>query len=120
MCRPLAQFREILTCRSTGNLLDEEQVRALEGKVSFETRYETRTRLVDEFGNEVEEDSEAGTKAEGVDEPTINVFREGEGSVMPPVVPAKQDVLKEKAKAGDQKAAEPEGEVGKETGKDEL
>ncbi|KAG4431792.1 hypothetical protein IFR05_012731 [Cadophora sp. M221] len=36
-----------------GNLLDPEQVKALEGKVSFKTRYETRTRLVDAQGNEI-------------------------------------------------------------------
>ncbi|KAK9777272.1 putative Dolichyl-phosphate-mannose--protein mannosyltransferase [Seiridium cardinale] len=36
-----------------GNLLDEEQVKALEGKVEFKTRYETRTRVVDASGNEV-------------------------------------------------------------------
>jgi dolichyl-phosphate-mannose-protein mannosyltransferase len=37
-----------------GNLLNEEQVAALVGKVSFSTKYETRTRLVDADGNEVE------------------------------------------------------------------
>lgn len=36
-----------------GNLLNEEQVKALEGKVEFKTRYETRTRVVDANGNEV-------------------------------------------------------------------
>jgi dolichyl-phosphate-mannose-protein mannosyltransferase len=36
-----------------GNLLDPEQVKALEGKVEFKTRYETRTRVVDENGNEL-------------------------------------------------------------------
>jgi dolichyl-phosphate-mannose-protein mannosyltransferase len=38
-----------------GNLLDEAQVAELlaEGKASFQTKYETRTRMVDEFGNEV-------------------------------------------------------------------
>lgn len=38
-----------------GNLLDEEQVALLlaEGKASFQTKYETRTRMIDEFGNEV-------------------------------------------------------------------
>ena len=36
-----------------GNLLDEEQVKALEGKVSFQTKYETRTRVVDDAGNEL-------------------------------------------------------------------
>lgn len=36
-----------------GNLLDEEQVKALEGKVEFKTRYETRMRVVDADGNEL-------------------------------------------------------------------
>ena len=36
-----------------GNLLSPEQVKELEGKVSFKTRYETRTRLVDAAGNEI-------------------------------------------------------------------
>jgi len=36
-----------------GNLLNEEQVKALEGKVEFKTRYETRTRVVDAQGNEI-------------------------------------------------------------------
>ncbi|KAI1080505.1 glycosyltransferase family 39 protein [Whalleya microplaca] len=36
-----------------GNVLNEEQVKALEGKVEFKTRYETRTRVVDADGNEV-------------------------------------------------------------------
>ena len=38
-----------------GNLLDESQVSELqaEGKVSFETKYQTRTRLVDAEGNEI-------------------------------------------------------------------
>jgi dolichyl-phosphate-mannose-protein mannosyltransferase len=38
-----------------GNLLDEAAVQQLlaEGKAKFETKYETRTRVVDEAGNEV-------------------------------------------------------------------
>jgi len=38
-----------------GNLLNDAQVASLlaEGKASFETKYETRTRMVDEYGNEV-------------------------------------------------------------------
>ena len=36
-----------------GNLLDPEQVKSLEGKVEFRTKYETKTRLVDEEGNEL-------------------------------------------------------------------
>lgn len=34
-----------------GNVLDEEKVKALEGKVEFRTRYETRTRVIDAEGN---------------------------------------------------------------------
>lgn len=37
-----------------GNILDPEHVKALEGKVSFKTRYETRTRMVDAAGNEIQ------------------------------------------------------------------
>lgn len=36
-----------------GNLLNEEQVKALQGKVEFKTRYETRTRIIDANGNEI-------------------------------------------------------------------
>lgn len=35
-------------------MLDEEQVKALEGKVEFRTKYETQTRVVDEAGNEIQ------------------------------------------------------------------
>jgi dolichyl-phosphate-mannose-protein mannosyltransferase len=62
-----------------GNLLNEEQVKALEGKVSFKTRYETRTRLVDAQGKEINSPGEAGGVApphpdvEGVDRETIAI-----------------------------------------------
>lgn len=36
-----------------GNLLNDEQIAELSGKVEFKTRYETRTRVVDSEGNEV-------------------------------------------------------------------
>lgn len=38
-----------------GNLLNEEAVKQLmqDGNAKFETKYETRTRVVDELGNEV-------------------------------------------------------------------
>jgi len=38
-----------------GNLLNDEQVQALlvEGKATFQTKYETRTRTIDEAGNEL-------------------------------------------------------------------
>lgn len=43
-----------------GNLLSPEQVKALEGKVSFKTRYETRTRLIDANGNEISDGAVEG------------------------------------------------------------
>ncbi|EHK96454.1 putative Dolichyl-phosphate-mannose--protein mannosyltransferase 1 [Glarea lozoyensis 74030] len=59
-----------------GNLLNEEQVKELEGKVSFKTRYETRTRLVDAAGNEINSPEDAGVApphpdVEGVDPSTM-------------------------------------------------
>ncbi|KAF4630630.1 hypothetical protein G7Y89_g7510 [Cudoniella acicularis] len=59
-----------------GNLLDPEQVKALEGKVSFKTRYETRTRMVDAAGNEIHVEEAAGVApphpdVEGVDSSTV-------------------------------------------------
>ncbi|KIH87555.1 dolichyl-phosphate-mannose-protein mannosyltransferase [Sporothrix brasiliensis 5110] len=57
-----------------GNILDPEQVEALRGKVEFKTRYETRTRLVDEAGNEILDESAPVAPphpdVEGVDQST--------------------------------------------------
>ena len=36
-----------------GNTLNEEQIRLLEGKVSFSTKYETTTRVLDSAGDEI-------------------------------------------------------------------
>lgn len=109
-----------------GNLLNDEQVAALQGKVSFSTRYETRTRLVDEQGNEIYNevvgngDGVAGTIADGVDPGTVNPQGEGQASPEPPTVGVNDDLNKE-ARVEDAKAtAEPESEAGKQTGKDEL
>ena len=115
-----------------GNLLDEEQVKELEGKVSFSTRYETRTRLVDAAGNEVMEEVNvnvagkdpageevAGTKIEGVEQETVG----GEqASGKPPKVPVGQDKVKEKVAESRSLdgEAKPEEDVGKSTKKDEL
>jgi dolichyl-phosphate-mannose-protein mannosyltransferase len=55
-----------------GNLLNEEQVKALEGKVEFKTRYETRTRVVDTNGNEVPVPPE-GLAGQGVAPPHPDV-----------------------------------------------
>lgn len=86
-----------------GNILDEEQVKALEGKVSFETRYETRTRIIDSDGNEVD-DGPAG--AEGVAPPHPDVERlpetapevpEDDGRDSPATASPEEDVGKEKS-----------------------
>lgn len=114
-----------------GNLLNDEQVASLEGKVSFQTRYETRTRLVDEFGREVadgidvageqppepEEDAGvAGTVIGGVEQETVGEPGVGEartGGV-------EEDLRKERERAEGVTGAEPEEGAGKETGRDEL
>lgn len=61
-----------------GNILDPEAVKSLEGKVSFKTRYETRTRLVDAQGNEVNPPEDEAARvapphpdAEGSDPQTV-------------------------------------------------
>jgi len=61
-----------------GNLLDPEQVKSLEGKVSFKTRYETRTRLIDPQGNEIIMPEDAGVApphpdVEGSDPETVGI-----------------------------------------------
>ena len=85
-----------------GNLLDEKQVSSLEGKVSFSTRYETRTRVIDPNGNEIGEGS-AG--AEGFAPPHPDVDREPEtvgapehdGRESPATASPYQDAQKEKS-----------------------
>ena len=73
---PAVQKEEKIEYRDQdGNLLGSEQVAELEGKVSFHTKYETKTRLVDEAGNEIG-DGSAG--AEGFAPPHPDVDREPE------------------------------------------
>ncbi|KAK5131267.1 hypothetical protein LTR08_001172 [Meristemomyces frigidus] len=122
-----------------GVLLDEEQVKALEGKVSFSTRYETRTRIVDAAGNEVYEGvvgaaagEGAGGNGGGDDEGVRGTLAEGSnpetagggGEVVhesPPAVEVEGDLAKEGVVEADAGVAEPEAEGGaEETGRDEL
>ncbi|KAK3063068.1 Dolichyl-phosphate-mannose--protein mannosyltransferase 1, partial [Teratosphaeriaceae sp. CCFEE 6253] len=80
-----------------GNLLDEAQVKALEGEVSFSTRYETRTRVVDAQGRDIynevvppeEGQGVAGTLAEAPE--PVTGGGEGEASAMPPRVDVEGD-----------------------------
>lgn len=127
-----------------GNLLDEEQVRALEGQVSFSTRYETRTRVIDEYGNEVDgepfaehypeggegagqgrDDQElfAGTRADGPDPVTGSEGGEAEANTVPPVQGnVEADLRKDEMVSAAAEATltpEAEEEIGKQT-RDEL
>ena len=64
-----------------GNLLDESQVEDLKGKVSFSTKYETRTRMIDAGGNEI---GDASAGAEGFAPPHPDVDREPETAAEQP------------------------------------
>lgn len=103
-----------------GNLLDMEQVKALEGKVEFKTRYETRTRIIDAAGNEVFVGAQEGAPVpvapphpdvEGVDretpknlvpdesipaaEKSVEGEKEAEGKVPKPASESKEKTAKE-------------------------
>lgn len=113
-----------------GNVLDPAVVKQLEGKVSFSTRYETRTRLIDDDGNAVadfvgdvregEQDSSsfAGTLAEA-EEPSTDFG--GEASAQPPNVNVNSDLEKEeKVEKSTKQEAEPESDASANTGHGEL
>lgn len=89
-----------------GNILDEEQVKALEGKVSFKTRYETRTRVVDAAGQEMEGEGVAPPHpdVQGQNPETVEKG-EDEASRQPPEVSASDDEAKESSAEGKDKGA---------------
>ena len=107
-----------------GRILDEEEVAALAGKVSFKTRYETRTRVVDAQGNEIYEglvDSHGDDlpEAQGVAPPHPDVEGQNpetqqeaapEASGSPPTVEVIEDQEKEKSVEQDQGEAQPASE----------
>ena len=82
-----------------GNLLNSEQVSQLEkeGKVTFKTKYETRTRLVDESGNAIEEGAVAPEHpdADGQNPDTQGVGEEQANSVPPNAAVGGSDINKE-------------------------
>ncbi|KAF2197032.1 dolichyl-phosphate-mannose-protein mannosyltransferas-like protein 1 [Delitschia confertaspora ATCC 74209] len=91
-----------------GRILDEEEVKSLEGKVSFKTRYETRTRIVDSQGNEIYEAlvGQQEVAGPGVAPPHPDVegrnpetgdVKEAEASEAPPTVAVEEDEAKEKS-----------------------
>ena len=105
-----------------GNLLDEEAVKSLEGKVEFQTKYETKTRVIDEDGNEIDSGSvEAEPVApphpdvEGVDRETVGAAADDAAAVAKDAA-ASRDGEKEAAHGQPKPASE-----GKEaTGHEEL
>lgn len=91
-----------------GRVLDDEEVAALAGKVSFKTRYETRTRIIDGEGKEIyeglvaahDEAEEHGVApphpdVEGRNPETQSEAEAPEASVLPPTVDAVEDQQKE-------------------------
>jgi dolichyl-phosphate-mannose-protein mannosyltransferase len=91
-----------------GRILNDEEVAELAGKVSFKTRYETRTRIVDAQGNEIYEgivDAHGGDEA-GVAPPHPDVegqnpetreSAEAASSDLPPAVEVAEDQAKEQS-----------------------
>lgn len=105
-----------------GNILNEEQVKALEGKVEFQTRYETRTRVLDPNGVEIppppggwapEAIAPPHPDVQGVDQSTKNQER---GPVAEEEVPeAKESIEGQKESEG--KLAKPASESNDATAK---
>lgn len=107
-----------------GRVLDEEEVSALAGKVSFKTRYETRTRIVDGQGNEIYEglvDAHGGEEQAGVAPPHPDVEgrnpetqqdpEAAEPSDAPPTVEVQEDQLKERSVEQEKQEAKPASEA---------
>ena len=80
-----------------GNLLNEEEVAALAGKVDFQTRYETRTRIIDADGNEVPDKSAGTAPPHPADrEPeTAADNSDNDGRQLPATASPEDDVVKE-------------------------
>lgn len=70
-----------------GNLLDADEVSSLaeEGKVTFKTKYETRTRLVDTAGNEIPDSDGVAPKHPDVEgqNPDTKGIPENQGKSQP-------------------------------------
>lgn len=109
-----------------GKLLDEDEVKALEGKVSFSTRYETRTRLIDANGNPISEGVHEESSAPALPEAEELKTPEApkvEADKKPAANDAKDDLAKEKKlNAQKDKTASPSKSIApaSEQAKDEL
>jgi len=115
-----------------GRILNDDEVSALAGKVSFKTRYETRTRIVDGEGHEIYEglvDSHGDAEENGVAPPhpdaegrnpeTQEQANAPEASEAPPTVEVVEDQQKEKSIEQHQDDAQPASEAQSATQKDE-
>ena len=113
-----------------GNLLDEAHVEALRGKVSFNTKYETRTRVVDADGNDVDEGPAGGVEG-GFAPPHPDVERlpstgkddnDDDGREYPATASPEEDVGKEKSVDKENKGKPKPGSEGNQATpkKDEL
>ncbi|KAF2653569.1 glycosyltransferase family 39 protein [Lophiostoma macrostomum CBS 122681] len=104
-----------------GRVLEEDEVKALAGKVSFKTRYETRTRIVDAQGNEIHEELVGAREDEGAGvapphpdvegrNPETKEKGEAEASEAPPTVEVIDDTRKESIVEGEAKEPKPASE----------
>lgn len=95
-----------------GNLLDEAAVQALlnEGKAKFETKYETRTRVVDEEGNEVPPVAPDHPDVQGQNPDTKGV-PEGKGQSRPADAQAESESIE----SGKQRQAQPASDANEAT-----
>ncbi|RCI17045.1 hypothetical protein L249_1829 [Ophiocordyceps polyrhachis-furcata BCC 54312] len=117
-----------------GNLLNEEQVEQLKGKVEFQTHYETRTRVLDEQGNELPmpeggwpADMGAGAgvapphpDVEGVDKETVKSGGGGAGAGAGSKPPADAAASRDGEKEAERARAKPGSEGKDATVRDEL
>jgi len=122
---PVVRKEERIEYRDeSGRVLDDDEVSALAGKVSFKTRYETRTRVVDGEGNEIYEglveahgDAEEYGVApphpdvEGRNPETREQAEAPEASEAPPTVEVAEDQQKEKSVEQHREEAQPASEA---------
>ncbi|KAJ4374108.1 Dolichyl-phosphate-mannose--protein mannosyltransferase 1 [Neocucurbitaria cava] len=107
-----------------GRVLNDDEVQALAGKVSFKTRYETRTRIIDGQGNEIYEglvDAHGAAEEQGVAPPhpdvegrnpeTQQLDQAAEASEAPPTVEVVEDQQKEKSVEQHKNEAKPASEA---------
>ena len=98
-----------------GKILNESQVKELEGKVSFSTRYETRTRYLDAQGNEVdqvvkvEEENKAPHQPEVEKVPGTKGSPEAQASEAPAIVSPKGAEKADEGKKEPRPASEAQG-----------